>query len=111
VRSDVRRNDAATGAAPHQQRRQDSVQRTDTEPDRACGDFALITQARGQHGARAVLADLPYAVVRRHAHDDPMPAWLEDDVAAAARALLTGFKPGSPLRGEGPQRGQLRGIQ
>lgn len=26
--------------------------------------------------ARAV-ADLPYAVVRRHAHDDPMPSWLE----------------------------------
>lgn len=42
--------------------------------------------------ARAVV-DLPYAVVRRHAHDDPMPAWLEDDVAAAARALLTGFQP------------------
>lgn len=42
--------------------------------------------------ARAV-ADLPYAVVRRHAHDDPLPAWLENDVAAAARALLTGFDP------------------
>jgi AcrR family transcriptional regulator len=42
--------------------------------------------------ARAI-ADLPYAVVRRHAYDDPMPAWLEEDVAAAARALLTGFKP------------------
>jgi AcrR family transcriptional regulator len=42
--------------------------------------------------ARAI-ADLPYAVVRRHAHDDPMPAWLENDVAAAARALLTGFEP------------------
>ncbi|MGO9032407.1 TetR/AcrR family transcriptional regulator [Mycobacterium sp.] len=42
--------------------------------------------------ARAI-ADLPYAVVRRHAHDDPMPAWLEDDVAAAARALLTSFEP------------------
>jgi AcrR family transcriptional regulator len=42
--------------------------------------------------ARAI-ADLPYAVVRHHAYDDPMPAWLEEDVAAAARALLTGFKP------------------
>lgn len=40
--------------------------------------------------ARAV-ADLPYAVVRRHAHDEPMPAWLEDDVAASARAVLQGF--------------------
>ena len=36
---------------------------------------------------RAV-ADLPCAVVRRHANDDEMPSWLEDDVAAAARALL-----------------------
>ncbi|ORW00950.1 TetR/AcrR family transcriptional regulator [Mycobacterium kyorinense] len=41
--------------------------------------------------ARAV-ADLPYAVVRRHAHDDPIPAWLEDDVAAAVRALLTTYR-------------------
>jgi AcrR family transcriptional regulator len=39
---------------------------------------------------RAV-ADLPYAVVRRHAHDDPMPSWLEADVAASARAVLGGF--------------------
>ncbi|HET9874553.1 MAG TPA: TetR/AcrR family transcriptional regulator [Mycobacterium sp.] len=42
--------------------------------------------------ARAV-ADLPYAVVRRHARDDPMPAWLEDDIAAAVRALLAGYRP------------------
>lgn len=40
--------------------------------------------------ARAV-ADLPYAVVRRHAHDDPMPSWLETDVAASARAVLRSF--------------------
>jgi AcrR family transcriptional regulator len=40
--------------------------------------------------ARAV-ADLPYAVVRRHARDDPMPAWLEKDVAASARAVLQSF--------------------
>lgn len=60
--------------------------------------------------ARAV-ADLPYAVVRRHAHDDPMPAWLEDDVAAAVRALLTSFQPRSPIRGEVAQRRQLHGIQ
>ncbi|OBF55932.1 TetR family transcriptional regulator [Mycobacterium sp. 852002-53434_SCH5985345] len=44
--------------------------------------------------ARAV-ADLPYAVVRRHAHDDPMPDWLEGDVAASALAVLRTF-------GEGP---------
>ncbi|OBH08507.1 TetR/AcrR family transcriptional regulator [Mycobacterium sp. E1747] len=40
--------------------------------------------------ARAV-ADLPYAVVRRHANDDPMPRWLEDDVAASALAVLRSF--------------------
>jgi AcrR family transcriptional regulator len=37
--------------------------------------------------ARAV-ADLPYAVVRRHVHDEPMPSWLEADIAASARAML-----------------------
>jgi AcrR family transcriptional regulator len=42
--------------------------------------------------ARAVV-DLPYAVVRRHANDDPIPAWLEEDVGAASRALLTSFNP------------------
>jgi AcrR family transcriptional regulator len=42
--------------------------------------------------ARAV-ADLPYAIVRRHANDDPVPDWLDDDVAAASRALLTSFVP------------------
>ncbi len=41
--------------------------------------------------ARAV-ADLPYAVVRRHAHDDPMPRWLESDVAASALAVLRSFR-------------------
>ena len=40
--------------------------------------------------ARAVV-DLPYAVVRRHAGDDPLPSWLEDDVAASVRLLLNGF--------------------
>jgi AcrR family transcriptional regulator len=40
--------------------------------------------------ARAVV-DLPYAVVRRHAHDDPMPSWLEADVASSARAVLDSF--------------------
>ena len=43
--------------------------------------------------SRAV-ADLPYAVVRRHARDEPMPEWLETDVAASVRALL-----GSRLNG------------
>jgi AcrR family transcriptional regulator len=42
--------------------------------------------------ARAIV-DLPYAVVRRHANSTPIPDWLEADVAAAARALLTSFVP------------------
>jgi hypothetical protein len=42
--------------------------------------------------ARAI-SDLPYAVVRRHAYDDALPGWLADDVAAAARSLLTSFEP------------------
>ncbi|MGD1172047.1 TetR/AcrR family transcriptional regulator [Mycobacterium seoulense] len=44
--------------------------------------------------ARAV-ADLPYAVVRRHAHDEQMPNWLERDVAASARAVLRAFGEGA----------------
>lgn len=43
--------------------------------------------------ARAVV-DLPGAVVRRHTNDDPMPSWLEEDVAAGSRALLTSFAAG-----------------
>lgn len=38
--------------------------------------------------ARAVV-DLPYATVRRHAHDDQLPPWLEEDLAAAVRALVS----------------------
>ncbi|WIM87247.1 TetR/AcrR family transcriptional regulator [Candidatus Mycobacterium wuenschmannii] len=50
--------------------------------------------------ARAIV-DLPYAVVRRHANTTPIPDWLETDVAAAARALLTSFDgvSGRPDRG------------
>ena len=32
-----------------------------------------------------------HAVVRRHAHDEPLPSWLEADVAASVRAVLRGF--------------------
>jgi AcrR family transcriptional regulator len=42
--------------------------------------------------ARAIV-DLPYAVVRRHANSTPIPDWLEADVAAASRSLLTSFIP------------------
>jgi AcrR family transcriptional regulator len=57
----------------------------------------LAENLYGSSDARAVdavsraVADLPYAVVRRHAHDDAIPEWLESDVAAAARAVLQSF--------------------
>lgn len=57
----------------------------------------LAVRLYGRSDARAVdavsraIADLPYAVVRRHAHDDPMPAWLEDDVAGAVGGILQSF--------------------
>ncbi|MFD7844626.1 TetR/AcrR family transcriptional regulator [Nocardia sp. NPDC059764] len=38
--------------------------------------------------SRAVV-DLPYAALRRHAHAPELPEWLEADLAAAARTLLT----------------------
>jgi len=49
------------------------------------------TRPRSVDAVARAVADLPYAVVRRHAHDDPMPAWLEEDVAASARAVLKSF--------------------
>jgi AcrR family transcriptional regulator len=57
----------------------------------------LARQLFGSSSARSVdavaraVADLPYAVVRRHAHDEPMPRWLEADVAASTRAVLESF--------------------
>jgi AcrR family transcriptional regulator len=57
----------------------------------------LARQLLGTSNARSVdavtraVADLPYAVVRRHAHDEPMPRWLEADVAASVRAVLESF--------------------
>jgi AcrR family transcriptional regulator len=49
------------------------------------------TDRRTVEAVSRALSDLPYAVVRRHAHDDPMPCWLEEDVASGARALLTAY--------------------
>lgn len=43
---------------------------------------------RALDAVNRAVADLPYAVVRRHARDDPMPDWLEADVAASVRAVL-----------------------
>ncbi len=61
----------------------------------------LAERLYGSRDRRAVdavnraVADLPYAVVRRHAHDEPMPAWLEADVAASTRAMLQSFGEGA----------------
>jgi AcrR family transcriptional regulator len=49
------------------------------------------TDERTVEAVTRAIADLPYAVVRRHAYDDPMPSWLEADVGAAARALLIAY--------------------
>lgn len=38
------------------------------------------------------IVDLPYAALRRHAHAPSLPDWLEDDVTAAARTLLTSYR-------------------
>jgi AcrR family transcriptional regulator len=57
----------------------------------------LARQLYGRKDSRSVdavaraVADLPYAVVRRHAHDEPMPSWLEADVAVSVRAMLDSF--------------------
>ncbi|SOX51978.1 TetR/AcrR family transcriptional regulator [Mycobacterium ahvazicum] len=57
----------------------------------------LARELYGRKDSRSVdavsraIVDLPYAVVRRHARDDPMPAWLEDDVAVSVRAVLESF--------------------
>lgn len=42
--------------------------------------------------ARAIV-DLPYSAVRRHGRTDPLPEWLEEDIADAARTLLTQVAP------------------
>jgi AcrR family transcriptional regulator len=63
----------------------------------------LTRRLHGRAGAREVarvtlaVVDLPYGAIRRHARQGgAMPAWLEDEVADTARALLT--------RDEGPGR-------
>ncbi len=59
----------------------------------------LARQLYGTSDPRSVdavtraVADLPYAAVRRHAHAEQMPSWLDDDIAAAARAMLAGYRP------------------
>jgi AcrR family transcriptional regulator len=58
---------------------------------------ALARKLYGRKDSRSVdavaraVSDLPYAVVRRHARDEPMPSWLEADVAASVRAVLGSF--------------------
>jgi AcrR family transcriptional regulator len=49
------------------------------------------SDSRSADAVTRAVADLPYAVVRRHAYDEPMPSWLEADVAASVRAMLESF--------------------
>lgn len=64
----------------------------------------LAARLYGSDDARAVaavnraIADLPYAVVRRHAFDDPLPDWLEADVATAAHAVLQSYAESGVIR-------------
>jgi AcrR family transcriptional regulator len=64
----------------------------------------MALQLYGSSEARAVdavsraVVDLPYSVVRRHAYDKEIPSWLDTDVAAAARALLTAYRPAAKAR-------------
>jgi len=53
------------------------------------------TDKRTLEAVARAIADLPYGVVRRHAYDNPMPSWLEGDLAAAVRALLTAYGSGN----------------
>ncbi len=52
--------------------------------------------ARSLDAVRRAVVDLPYAVVRSHAHDDPLPSWLAGDVAVGVRALLTSHPSARP---------------
>jgi AcrR family transcriptional regulator len=49
--------------------------------------------ARSLDAVRRAVVDMPYAVVRRHAHDNPLPTWLAGDVAVGVRALLASHSP------------------
>lgn len=44
--------------------------------------------ARSMEAISRAVVDLPYAVVRRHANDDELPVWMEEDLADAIRKLL-----------------------
>ncbi|MBF6194376.1 TetR/AcrR family transcriptional regulator [Nocardia implantans] len=53
----------------------------------------------GRDGEREIdavsraIVDLPYAALRRHAYAPELPRWLEEDLTAAARTLLTSYRP------------------
>ncbi len=49
-------------------------------------------RSRAVDAVTRAVVDLPYAVVRRHAHDEEIPSWLEADVAAATCALLKSYR-------------------
>jgi AcrR family transcriptional regulator len=54
-------------------------------------DLYATSDPRAVDAVNRAVSDLPYAVVRRHAYDDPLPDWLEADVAAAAGAVLHSY--------------------
>jgi len=56
------------------------------------------TDKRTVDAVSRAVADLPYAIVRRHVHDAAMPGWLEADVAVDVRALLMAHDDRPPRR-------------
>jgi AcrR family transcriptional regulator len=65
-------------------------------------ELYATSDPRAVDAVNRAVSDLPYAVVRRHAYDNPLPDWLEADVAAAAGAVLHSY---AETRGGGPVRG------
>lgn len=53
--------------------------------------FGRATDREFDAVSRAIV-DLPYAALRRHAHADTLPDWLDADLTAAARALLASYR-------------------
>ncbi|MFI6870894.1 TetR/AcrR family transcriptional regulator [Nocardia sp. NPDC050406] len=52
------------------------------------GIYGAATPREIDAVARAVV-DLPYSALRRHAREESLPAWLDADIVAAARTLLS----------------------
>jgi AcrR family transcriptional regulator len=66
--------------------------RLEAELRRVTRALHVRADARALDAVLRATVDLPYGVVRRHTQTPTMPRWLEGDVAAAARQLLTALQ-------------------